>query len=106
MFVSPHLHTTWLNLTDLSSKANPRLADRRDDDDRLPLHWAVSYNHLGVVELLAQTKNFDPDVQVRTQCVEKKSNMLSSGLGLHWVLHIGWVGLDTIDDRIESQRSR
>ncbi|KAI9860376.1 MAG: hypothetical protein M1824_003151 [Vezdaea acicularis] len=45
--------------------ANPRLADRRDDDERLPIHWAVSYNHFAVVELLVQQKNFDADVQVR-----------------------------------------
>ncbi|KAI9695619.1 MAG: hypothetical protein M1836_006147 [Candelina mexicana] len=36
---------------------------RRDEDDRLPLHWAVSYNHLPIVELLVQRKDFDPDVQ-------------------------------------------
>ncbi|KAI9738600.1 MAG: hypothetical protein M1834_008104 [Cirrosporium novae-zelandiae] len=43
--------------------ANPRLANLRDDDDRLPIHWAVSYNHLPVVELLVASKLFDPDVQ-------------------------------------------
>lgn len=42
--------------------ANPKLAALRDDDDRLPLHWAVSYNHLPIVQLLVQAKNFDPDV--------------------------------------------
>jgi len=43
--------------------ANPRLATQRDDDDRLPIHWAISYNHLPIVELLVQRKDFDPDVQ-------------------------------------------
>lgn len=43
--------------------ANPKLADRKDDDERLPIHWAVSYGHLDIAILLANTKNFDPDVQ-------------------------------------------
>lgn len=43
--------------------ANPRLATRRDDDERLPIHWAVSYNHMPVVELLVSRQDFDPDVQ-------------------------------------------
>ncbi|KAJ8612982.1 hypothetical protein MRB53_037190 [Persea americana] len=43
--------------------ANPKLATQRDDDDRTPLHWATSYNHLSIVELLVQTKNFDPDTK-------------------------------------------
>lgn len=43
--------------------ANPRLATKRDDDDRLPIHWAVSYNHMPVVELLVSRKDFDPEVQ-------------------------------------------
>lgn len=41
--------------------ANPKLASLRDDDDRLPLHWAVCYNHLPIVQVLVQTKSFDPD---------------------------------------------
>ncbi|KAL3480201.1 ankyrin repeat-containing domain protein [Aspergillus californicus] len=43
--------------------ANPKLATTKDDDDRLPIHWAVAYNHMPVVELLVATKNFDPDVE-------------------------------------------
>lgn len=43
--------------------ANPRLANVRDDDDRLPLHWAVSRNRVAVVELLMQRKDFDVDVK-------------------------------------------
>ncbi|KAL2832711.1 ankyrin repeat-containing domain protein [Aspergillus pseudoustus] len=43
--------------------ANPKLATTKDDDDRLPIHWAVAYNRLPVVELLVATKNFDPDVE-------------------------------------------
>ncbi|MCJ1483377.1 hypothetical protein MMC06_003544 [Schaereria dolodes] len=43
--------------------ANPRLATKRDDDERLPIHWAVSYNHIPVVKLLVSRKDFDPDVQ-------------------------------------------
>ncbi|GAB1196339.1 hypothetical protein APSETT444_005608 [Aspergillus pseudonomiae] len=43
--------------------ANPKLASVKDDDDRLPIHWAVAYNRLPIVELLVATKNFDPDVE-------------------------------------------
>lgn len=41
--------------------ANPKLASLRDPDDRLPLHWAVSYNHLPIAEVLVQAKGFDVD---------------------------------------------
>ncbi|PYH44450.1 ankyrin repeat domain-containing protein [Aspergillus saccharolyticus JOP 1030-1] len=43
--------------------ANPKLAATKDDDDRLPIHWAVAYNHLPIVELLISNKHFDPDVE-------------------------------------------
>ncbi|KAI9839918.1 MAG: hypothetical protein M1819_000110 [Sarea resinae] len=43
--------------------ANTHLATRRDGDDRLAIHWAVSYNQREIVELLMQNKYFDPDVQ-------------------------------------------
>ncbi len=43
--------------------ANPRLANLRDDDDRLPIHWAVAYGHLPIVQLLVQTKHFDADAR-------------------------------------------
>ncbi|KAL9126176.1 MAG: hypothetical protein Q9217_004738 [Psora testacea] len=35
----------------------------KDADERLPIHWAVSYNHQPIVELLISRKDFDPDVQ-------------------------------------------
>ncbi|KAB8271817.1 ankyrin repeat-containing domain protein [Aspergillus minisclerotigenes] len=43
--------------------ANPKLANAKDDDERLPIHWAVAYNRLPIVELLVATKHFDPDVE-------------------------------------------
>jgi len=43
--------------------ANPKLAEKRDDDERLPIHWAVSYGHQDIAILLASRKDFDPDVQ-------------------------------------------
>ncbi|CAD6504567.1 BgTH12-00076 [Blumeria graminis f. sp. triticale] len=43
--------------------ANPKLADLRDEDKRLPLHWALSNNHKDIVLVLASIKSFDPDVQ-------------------------------------------
>jgi len=41
--------------------ANPKLASRADSDDRLPVHWACSYNHLAIVRLLSESKFFDVD---------------------------------------------
>ncbi|KAI5369599.1 putative ankyrin repeat-containing domain superfamily [Septoria linicola] len=43
--------------------ADPKLATKRDDDDRLPLHWAASYNRVDIVELLSDLKGFDVDSQ-------------------------------------------
>ena len=54
----------WTITQTKSLQANPRLATKRDDDERLPIHWAVSYNHMPVVELLVSRRDFDPDVQV------------------------------------------
>jgi 26S proteasome non-ATPase regulatory subunit 10 len=45
-------------------QANPKLATIKDEDERLPIHWAVAFNHLPIVELLVAQKNFDPDVEV------------------------------------------
>jgi 26S proteasome non-ATPase regulatory subunit 10 len=64
---APSTTTTRL-LTRLASKvesllaANPKLAFLRDPDDRLPIHWAVSFNHLPIVQMLVQAKGFDVDV--------------------------------------------
>ena len=46
------------------AQANPKLAFLKDEDERLPIHWAVAYNRLPIVELLIPMKNFDPDVTV------------------------------------------
>ncbi|OOG01023.1 hypothetical protein ASPCADRAFT_779 [Aspergillus carbonarius ITEM 5010] len=43
--------------------ANPKLANVKDDDERLPIHWAVAYNRFPIVELLISNKYFDPDVE-------------------------------------------
>ncbi|KAJ9157280.1 Ankyrin repeat domain-containing protein [Pleurostoma richardsiae] len=43
--------------------ADPKLAQLKDDDERLPIHWAASANNLDIVLLLAEQKGFDPDVQ-------------------------------------------
>lgn len=40
-----------------------KLAAKRDDDDRLPLHWAASYNRLPIVEILLGVKGSDVDAQ-------------------------------------------
>ena len=40
----------------------PKLATLRDPDSRLPIHWAVSYNHLPIIRLLIDLPSFDPDL--------------------------------------------
>jgi ankyrin repeat protein len=50
--------------TDPIAQANPKLAQLKDDDGRLPIHWAVSYNHPEIVSLLISQKGFDPDAEV------------------------------------------
>lgn len=52
-------------LTRLAVQADPKLANLRDDDGRLPIHYAASANQLEIANILVQTKGFDPDVQVR-----------------------------------------
>ncbi len=44
-------------------QGNPKLATLKDDDERLPIHWAVSYNHRPIVEIFISRRDFDPDVQ-------------------------------------------
>lgn len=41
--------------------ANPRLSQRADGDERLPVHWACAYNHLAIVSVLASQRSFDGD---------------------------------------------
>ncbi|KAJ5767123.1 uncharacterized protein N7511_004739 [Penicillium nucicola] len=54
--------------------ANPKAALVKDDDDRLPIHWATAYNHVRVVELLMGAKGFDPDVENALHFASSKSN--------------------------------
>jgi ankyrin repeat protein len=78
----------------------------KDEDDRLPIHWAVAYNHMPVVELLVSMKNFDPDVEVR---ISFSRIFLHPPLIVNWILTcglIGWIRLDPIDDRGQSQGCR
>jgi len=49
---------------DIVGQADPKLAFQKDDDGRLPIHWAASSNQFEIVSLLVQQKGFDPDVQV------------------------------------------
>ncbi|KAK1021235.1 putative ankyrin-repeat protein, partial [Friedmanniomyces endolithicus] len=51
------------SVVDSLLNADPRLANRRDDDDRRPLHWAASNNRIAIVEILAEQKGFDVDAQ-------------------------------------------
>ncbi|KAF8417448.1 ankyrin repeat-containing domain protein [Tirmania nivea] len=51
------------NIVESLLTANPRLTNLADPDERYPIHWAVSFNHPAIVDLLIQQKGFDPDVR-------------------------------------------
>lgn len=54
------------NLLNVKKKqVDPKLAKLKDQDGRLPIHWAASSNQADIVSLLVNQKGFDPDVQVR-----------------------------------------
>jgi 26S proteasome non-ATPase regulatory subunit 10 len=59
---------------------NPKAALVKDDDERLPIHWAVAYNRLPIVELLVASKNFDPDVEVRLSLMNTSFSLELSSL--------------------------
>lgn len=54
---------TWSQASTVESllSVNPKLAARRDDDDRLPLHWALANNRVDIVQLLMNLPSFDVD---------------------------------------------
>ncbi|ERS98013.1 hypothetical protein HMPREF1624_06186 [Sporothrix schenckii ATCC 58251] len=59
----PGKSSSIVNNMKLTRAYDPKLANRKDDDGRLPIHWAASSNQLEIVRLLIQVKGFDPDVQ-------------------------------------------
>ncbi|KAI5780553.1 ankyrin repeat-containing domain protein [Geopyxis carbonaria] len=50
-------------LVDELLTSNPKLAYRVDSDGRLPIHWACSFNHKAILQLLTQQQGFDVDAQ-------------------------------------------
>jgi 26S proteasome non-ATPase regulatory subunit 10 len=50
-----------LSLVESLLSANPKLASVQDVDERLPIHWATAHAHLPIVQLLSQSRSFDPD---------------------------------------------
>ncbi|EGU89314.1 hypothetical protein FOXB_00267 [Fusarium oxysporum f. sp. conglutinans Fo5176] len=44
-------------------ESDPKLSQRKDNDGRYPIHWAASSNNLDIVQLLANQRSFDADVQ-------------------------------------------
>lgn len=49
----------------MDNQVDPKLSQRKDDDGRLPIHWAASANQIDIVQLLAEHKGFEVDIQVR-----------------------------------------
>jgi hypothetical protein len=59
----------------------------KDDDERLPIHWAAAYNRVPVVELLVAMKDFDPDVEVSIAVLFSKiiHRAFSTSTGLYYI---------------------
>ena len=53
-----------IGITEEPQQADPKLSRLKDDDGRLAIHWAASSNQHAIVLMLAQQKDFDPDVEV------------------------------------------
>lgn len=49
---------------DWGCQADKKLAQLKDQDGRLPIHWATSFNHPEIVSMLINQKGFDPDAEV------------------------------------------
>lgn len=101
-------------------KANPKDALKKDDDDRLPIHWAVANGHLEVVKLLTEVKNFDdidfkvryctgrncsPTTEVDVSCpglcsINEECEKLAADID------IGRSRMDAFDDRCGTERQR
>ncbi|QPC75834.1 hypothetical protein HYE68_006586 [Fusarium pseudograminearum] len=56
-------------------KSDPKLSQRKDDDGRYPIHWAASSNNFEIVQLLANQRSFDADVQSALHFVASKKNL-------------------------------
>ncbi|MBE3049407.1 hypothetical protein IMZ48_44295 [Candidatus Bathyarchaeota archaeon] len=46
------------------AKEAPTQVSAKDEDGRLPIHWAASSNSAAIVQMLSDVRGFDPDVQV------------------------------------------
>ncbi|KAL9575204.1 hypothetical protein ACKAV7_000566 [Fusarium commune] len=57
------LHAAALTVFEGLLKSDPKLSQRKDNDGRYPIHWAASSNNLDIVQLLANQRSFDADVQ-------------------------------------------
>ncbi|KAI1336395.1 hypothetical protein F5Y15DRAFT_205733 [Xylariaceae sp. FL0016] len=62
--------------------ADPKSARLKDDDGRLPIHWAASYNHHAIALMLTDQKSFDPDIEITTdspQAIEYQASSFYKG---------------------------
>jgi len=56
-----HGHPQISKLTLCTLQADPKLGKLKDDDGRLPIHWAASSNQHAIALMLANQKGFEPD---------------------------------------------
>lgn len=70
----------------------------KDDDERLPIHWAAAYNRLPVVELLVAMKDFDPDVEVSINVLFSKitPRAFSTSTSPYYMTLLNWHRMDPV----------
>ena len=68
LFEKPSLRTrstSLINAAGLDMRqllaSNPKAALKKDDDERMPIHWAASNSHNEIVDILLQVRGFDVD---------------------------------------------
>lgn len=70
----------------------------KDDDERLPIHWAAAYNRVPVVELLVAMKDFDPDVEVSVTVLFSKiiPHAFPTSTGTYCMTLLNWHRMDPV----------
>ncbi|KAK8089548.1 ankyrin [Apiospora hydei] len=92
-----------LRVVEALLNVHPKQARKKDDDGRLPIHWAASSNQREIVLLLSQQKDFDPDVEDNEKLVEL---FLSRGADVNQTNHNGQTALHFVASKSNLEVAR